>query len=315
MSDNHIPIRVSTLRGDNKISFNAYVKVAGKFILICREGESFEGDRLDRIKAKKMPKMYIMPEHLTPYNDYVRENIDQAYNNSQNKSLDTRVQIIHGSMQAAAEDLMDDLSSQTFYQVAIESAQRFRKFFYSESNCLQHIINLKNIDFSISHHAVSVAALSLAIAEAMGLAESRPMQLDALVVGCLLHDLEHNFNSIDFSVNPKVLTTAEKTLHSRHAIEGAKRIQDIPFYDPLVSDIINYHEETGDGSGQNAMREKDLDTFTFVAATANAFDHYLLYDNINHKDALRKILIDKLGVYPLDHMRALQKALKERMIL
>ena len=39
-----LPIRVSTLRGDLKIPFSAYVKVAGKHICFCREGDSFEGD-------------------------------------------------------------------------------------------------------------------------------------------------------------------------------------------------------------------------------------------------------------------------------
>jgi hypothetical protein len=42
-------VRVSTLRGDLRIPFDVYVKVAGKFILYCRSGSSFEGVRLERL--------------------------------------------------------------------------------------------------------------------------------------------------------------------------------------------------------------------------------------------------------------------------
>ena len=127
-----IPIRVSTLRGDLKIDFDAYVKVAGKYILYCRQGDSFEGDRLKRLKSKKLKKMYIRLEEEDLYRGYMSQSIDMAYNNSPERSLKIRAEIIQGAQQAVAEDLMEDPESEAFYEVAKNSSGRFADFIKNE---------------------------------------------------------------------------------------------------------------------------------------------------------------------------------------
>ena len=71
-----VPIRVCTLRGDLKIDFDAFVQVAGKHILYLRKGDSFEGERLKRLKAKKLRKMYIRVEEEDLYRAYMNKNIE-----------------------------------------------------------------------------------------------------------------------------------------------------------------------------------------------------------------------------------------------
>ena len=78
MSDQHVPIRVSTLRGDQQITFDVYVRVAGKYILYCREGDSFEGERLERLVSKRLTKMYIRKEQLPLYDAYIKEKYFQS---------------------------------------------------------------------------------------------------------------------------------------------------------------------------------------------------------------------------------------------
>ncbi len=313
--DNYVPVRVSTLRGDLKIPFNVFVRVAGKFILYCREGESFEGSRLDRLKTKKLLKMYIPEDKARSYDSYIRENIDRAYGGSQTRSIEIRSQIIHGALQAAAEDLIEDPQSQALYSVAVDGAKRFVKFFFSEPGALKAILEIKNTDFNIAHHSVVVAGLALAICEDMKLVEARPMQMESLSVGCMIHDLEHHYNHLDMTVSPDQYTNFEKNIFLKHAASGLTRIKDYAFYDPVIFDIVGSHEEKIDGSGPRQKKEKDLDPFCLVVATANTFDHCLTHENLNPRDALKKILIDKMGLLSLDTMRSLQNALKNRGII
>ena len=49
----YISFSVSTLRGDQKIDFNAYVRINEKYVLYVRRGDSFEGSRLLKLKEKK----------------------------------------------------------------------------------------------------------------------------------------------------------------------------------------------------------------------------------------------------------------------
>src|ERR1700682_5240686 len=88
-------IRVATLRGDIQIPFDVYVPVAVKYILYCRAGSSFEGKRLDRLKAKKLKKMYLRPEDQIPYSQYLEQSIDQAYSKS-DKAIELGAEVIQG---------------------------------------------------------------------------------------------------------------------------------------------------------------------------------------------------------------------------
>lgn len=313
--DDYIAVRVSTLRGDLKIPFNAFVRVAGKYILYCREGDSFEGTRLERLKAKNLLKMYIPKEQAASYDEYIRENINRAYGHNKNRPVEIRAQIIHGALQASAEDLMEDPSSNALYAVAVDGANKFVKFFFTEPDCLKSLLEIKNVDFNIAHHSVVVAALSLAIAEEMKYTETKPMQMPSLTVGSLIHDIEHNYNNLDMSLNPDKLTKTEKIIYNKHAANGAERIRNQPFYDPLIANIISQHDEKIDGTGPRKVKEKDLDPLSMVVATANQFEHLLSYENLSVKDALKKILIDKMGILSLDTMKALQGALKARNII
>lgn len=308
----YAPIRVSTLRGDQKIPFDAYVHVAGKYILMCREGDSFEGDRIERLRGKKLVKMYIAAKKAQVYQDYLHENIKRAYEASNNTSLEIRTQIIHGALQAAAEDLTEDPESKALYNVALDGAKRFNKFFTAEPKSLEHLLAIKNVDFNIAHHGVIVAALSLAICQELGLVEARPMQIDAMLVGCLIHDIEHNYNNVGRSERPDLLGRAEKNIYLKHSVDGHDRIKGFIHFDPLVRDIILNHEEKIDMSGPRKRREKDLDVFMLVTATANAFDTSLTYEGQTPREALKKFLIDKMGVLQLETMHGLQNALKKR---
>jgi len=311
----YVAIRVSNLRGDQKIPFNAYVRVAGKYILFCREGDSFEGQRLQRLKSKKLQKMFVQEEQAKVFNTYLRENLERAYDNSKNKPVDIRTQIIQGAVQATAEDLMEDPASRALYKVTVDGAKKFAQFFYSEPNALKALLDIQNVDFSIAHHGVIVSALALAIAEEIKFIEERPMQVEPLAIGCMLHDIEHNFNNINFATSHEKLSLPEKVIYMTHAPAGAARIKNEQFYDPLIVDIVKYHDDKPDGSGPNKLKEKDTDLAIQIAAVSNNFDHYLLYENLSPKDALKKMLIEKMGVLSLECMKALQSSLKKRGII
>lgn len=311
----YFAVRVSTFRGDMKIPFNAYVRVAGKYILFCREGDSFEGNRLERLKSKKLQKMYIEKRNVGSYNDYVHENLNRAYNSSLNKPIEIRAQVIHGALQATTEDLMEDPSSQVFYKVSCEGALKFRDFFFEQPGCLKSMIEFKNTDFSVSHHGVTTSALTLAMAEEMNLHKDRALEIDALITGAMIHDIEHLYNNINFSVEAAKLSGAEQNIYIKHTEDGLNRLKPHPFYAPLITELVAKHEEMIDGSGPLKLRERELDPLIQVLATANHFDHYITYKNATPKEALKVLLIEKMGQLSLQTMKALQNALKKRNII
>lgn len=311
-----VPIRVSTLRGNLKIPFDVYVKVAGKHILYCRKGDSFEGSRLQRLKEKKLKKMYIINEHEPLYRSYLTESIESAFDNSKNQPIENRAQVIQGAQQAAAEDVMDDPESPELYQVAKTGSSRFLDFVIKNREALRAVIDIENSDKSVGHHGVTVATLSIGIAEKLKLTETHPLQIETMVLGCLLHDIEHQHSQFDVARKISDMSAPEILTYKKHPMDGAARVQQQSHFEPLVINIILQHEEQINGSGfPKGLAEKDMDPMVMLVATANAYDRIVTFEGLKHKDALKHMLIERMGLHPLNFMKALQESLKDNGIL
>lgn len=306
------PIRVATLRGDIQIPFDVYLHVAGKYILYVRRGESFEGVRLERLKAKKLKKMYVKPEDEIPYKQYLEESIDRAY--KPGPPIQQRAEVIQGFQQAAAEDYMEDPLNEFSYNHVKSSLQRFTEFLEHEPDGVRAILTLQNIDHSITHHGVNVAALSVAMVLETGIRTGHPLHLMAL--GCLLHDMEHYFNEFPVELPHDQLTPEQKEAYRRHPTSGAHRLQGAKFLDQLTLNIITQHEEHIDGTGfPKGLYEHDLDPMVIIVAAANSYDRLVSFNSMAPKDALKSLLIDKMGAFPLPVLQTLQTVLKHHHLV
>jgi putative nucleotidyltransferase with HDIG domain len=307
-------IRVSTLRGDLQIPFDVYVKVGERYVHYCRAGTSFEGSRLDRLKTKQLKKMYIRPEDKPNYQQYLDASIDAAYSNNPVKPIEIRAEVIQGFEQAAAEDYMDHPKDEMTYQHVRSSAHRFVDFLDREPEGAGALLKLKNTDHSITHHCVNVAALSTAMVLSMKLKEGANLPL--LSLGCLLHDIEHYYTGLDVAKPVEQLTPEEQQEFKDHPLKGAHRLQGAMFVDQLVINIITQHEEHSDGSGfPKKLTEIDVDPLVLVAATANAYDRLVSFENMTPKDALKSFMINKMGQFPLNYLQGLQEVLKKQKVI
>lgn len=302
-------IRVSTLRGDMKTPFDVYVRVAGKYILYCRAGSSFEGERLARLKSKKLKKMYIRPEDEIPYAQYMEQNIDAAYDAKSGKSLDVRAEVIQGFQQAAAEQYMEDPTHEMYYNHVRSSMERFVNFLNNDPKASASVLKIENLDQSITHHSVNVATLAT-----MMVAESKfkdSTQIDRLAMGCLLHDIDHVQTELQVAKPVDQMTPEELAIYKEHPLLGAKKLQRIEFVDQLVMNVVLQHEENIKGTGfPKGLTEREMDPMVVIAATANAYDRLVSFEKLLPRDAIKHMMIEKLGLYPLDYLQILQKILK-----
>ncbi len=310
MQVSHTPIRVATLRGDAKIPFDVFVKVGDRYVLYCRRGDSFEGTRLSRLRMKKLRKMYVLKSDEVPYRQYLEENINHAYDKSGDRALSIRAEIIQGFQQAETESFFEDALDAFTYANLRSSVQRFTEFIETEPDGLKALLEIPNSDLSITQHSVNVAALAVALVLELNLREGTPLHL--LALGCLLHDIEHFFDpNFDLQKPLKDFSEDEKAEYREHPLKGAHRLQGGKFLDQIVLNVITQHEELADGTGfPKGLRDKEMDPLVPLANLANAYEHAFLRNTLPIKDFLKKFLIDYMGVYPLEHMQALQTILK-----
>ena len=304
----YVSIRVSTLRGDQKIDFNAYIKINEKMILYLRQGDSFEGERLKRLKDKKLRKMYILTDEENLYRTYLQKNIDMAYDNNSGKDIQTRSEVIQGAQQSNAEEVFENPESAESYNYAKDAAGKYVNFIMSNAQAMSTVMNMENSDKSIAHHGVTVSTLAIALAQKLGITDSKKTQL--LTLGSLLHDYGHHNSPLNLNQEVAKMNPTDLAMWKKHPSEGAGKVQDKKHFDQTVINIIAQHEETINGMGPLGLREKELDPLAIIVASANALDRLVTFEGVPKNEAAKKMMLEQVGKHPLQHIQFLSEIMK-----
>lgn len=313
-NNDYIPVRLSTLRGDQTLLFDVYIKVAGKQILYCREGDSFDKIRLQRLKEKKIKQLFIKQESEKGYRQYLSQNIQVAYANTAGKPIEMRSIIIKGLQQAATEEVLENPLEKIYYEAFKDDTKRYVEFLLMEQVSLKHILLDDSSDPTIARHGVNVASIAIAIAEAAGIQDTTKLQL--LATGCLLHDIEHAYSGLNVAKPLEAITGNELNTYRNHPDLGVARLQESEFYDQIVLKIIGQHHEYLNGTGfPKGLNDQNLDQMVMIAAVADAYDRFISYEGIEPKDAIKQLLLARVGLLPLPLIQHLNKILKERGII
>ncbi|MBO9668253.1 MAG: HDIG domain-containing protein [Bdellovibrio sp.] len=304
----YVSIRVSTLRGDQKIEFNAYLKINDKMILYLRRGDSFEGERLKRLKDKKLRKMYILTDEEVHYRSYLQKNIDVAYDDKSGKDIQTRSEIIQGAQQSNTEEVFENPENAESYNYAKDAAGKYVNFIMSNAQALSTVMNIENADKNIAHHGVTVSTLSIALAQKLGINDPKKTQL--LTLGALLHDYGHHNSPLNLNQELTKMNPADLAMWKKHPSEGAGKVQDKKHFDQAVINIIAQHEETINGAGPLGLREKDLDPLSIIVSSANAMDRLITFEGVAKAEAAKKMMLDQVGKHPLQHIQILAEVMK-----
>lgn len=304
----YVSIRVSTLRGDQPIDFDAYVKINEKYILYLRKGDSFEGARLKRLKEKKLKKMFIAQDVEESYRNYLKKNIEVAYDNNSNKSIQTRSEIIQGHQQSNTEMVFENPEDQAAYNETKKSAQEYVQFLMANTDAVTSVLKIENSDKNVAHHGVSVATLSVALAQKL---KVDPKLTPLLTLGALLHDIGHHDSGLNIQRKLSEMSPEDLKLYKTHPTAGATRVQDKKHFDQMVIKIINDHEESLDGKGfPQGLRENQLDPLALIVSAANTFDRMITFENVPRADAAKTLMIERVGAYPLTHLQFLSEIAK-----
>lgn len=300
---NYVPFRVSTLRGDQKIDFNAYVRINEKYVLYVRKGDSFEGNRLTKLKEKKLKQLFLKPEEENLYRQYLERNIDMAYDKNSGKSITNRAEIIQGSQQSGAEEVFENPVSAVAYNSAKQNMEKFVTFLQTENEAFQSMMNIDNVDQNIAHHGVTVATFSTMLMQKI---KFDPKQINLVALGALLHDFDHHNNGLQINRPLSQFSAPDLAKYKLHPQRGADTVKDKRHFDPLVLKIILQHEECIDGSGfPKKLKEKDIEPGAVIVGVANALDRLITFEGVPKQQAPKELMIKRIGNYPLEYIKLL----------
>lgn len=305
----HISIRVSTLRGDQKIDFDVFVKINDKMVHYLRRGDSFEGQRLKRLKEKKLRTLHILEEDQANYKSYLRSNIDSAYDPNSKRDIQTRAEIVQGDQQSHVESVFENISDKNVYEDTKSVSARYVDFILKNAKATQAILKIENSDKSLAHHGVTVGALAISLSQQLKIEDPRSLQW--LSLGSLLHDIGLQSSKINFSQPVSLLSPVDLASYRKHPTDGSEHAKNTLHFDPPVLKIINEHEECLDSSGfPKGLRENQLDPLSIIVSSCNAMDRLITFEGISKTDAPKKLMIDQVGKHPLDQIKMIGEIIK-----
>jgi putative nucleotidyltransferase with HDIG domain len=113
------------------------------------------------------------------------------------------------------------------------------------------MLQLKEFDQYTTTHSLNVAVLSMALAEAIGMA---PREVQATGVGGLLHDIGKIKVPIEVLTKPGKLTPEERLLMNLHPVDGAKLLLESERYLDVAAVVAYEHHVMLDGGGYPTFR-------------------------------------------------------------
>lgn len=120
-----------------------------------------------------------------------------------------------------------------------------------------------------SGHVRRTQIYSVGLGEVLGLSE---MELNALRIGALLHDIGKLAVPDHILSKPGKLTSAELEKAKTHSAVGASILEAIDFPYPVVP-TVRFHHEAWDGSGYpNGISGNDIPITARILAVANTYD-------------------------------------------
>ncbi len=128
---------------------------------------------------------------------------------------------------------------------------------------------LSSRDMYTFEHGLRVASIARLIGEDMGLS---PRDLDALELGCMLHDISKVAIPDDVLLKPGLFNAQDREIMMMHPTMGAK-IFSRQACDQDIIDIIHHHHERLDGSGYpDRLKAPEIGPLTRIAMVADSYE-------------------------------------------
>jgi len=268
------PAPLAVLKADMGANFEIYLEVktaAGRrYVLYKSRDYDLTKERREYLLEQGFKTLYVTEEDLHAYYGYIERTVGTVLASEATPPRE-KLQIIY----QATSSLMQHLFERSDSPVLLRSNQKMVvhsiEYLASDLRHLRSMVSLFVLDYSLFHHSVNVAAISIGTALAMGF---RPgPELEQLGHGFLFHDIGKNRLPLRILRKSGPLTPdeiIEMRQHPHHGVLQMQRHQNIA---TSALDVIRHHHEklTGEGYPDHLARH-EIELAVRVCTVADIFD-------------------------------------------
>lgn len=281
--ENLVPIRLNTLRPDEEVSFNLYVKVGARFIHYIRSEDLLEGLRLKNLKSKGVRKLFIPMQEEDTYLSYLEKGLESLTDKS--KDITQRGAMAHDAMVMAVENAERNLETQEGFDRQKSQINKISEFISSDRQAIKNMLAAAGISIDNNHHSATVSSLSIALAVKAGITDQT--EIFELGTAALLHDLGKNRLKFDHTKPKDKMTPAEYKQYKNHPQDGVDMLSGKSYISPRILGLIGSHEELGEGKGFPEKKNLFKLPLTYqILSLVNRFEHFASTNKIELAKAI-----------------------------
>lgn len=269
-SGQFVPIYLDSLRADAALDFDLYVESQGEMVLFRASSTPFTEETKRALLERNVTRLYVSSREQHEYRLYLEQNLGTIVRDTSIKES-ARAGIVYD----CAKYLMEELFSKPVMGENIRRSQELVEstvgFVLTGRAAFENLLRVMSFDYTTYTHSVNVCALSLALAQFVGI--KNPKDLKVLGTGALLHDIGKTRISDGILSKSEPLTSDEFNLIRMHPAWGCDILRDSDLIDREAYHPILQHHERENGSGYpQAIRSQEIHLYGKITAIADVFD-------------------------------------------
>ncbi len=301
-----LPVRIGTLRPDSQVTFDMYLLIAGKYLHYLRSQEILDLDRLGKLKAKGVRKIYIPYESEPGYLAYLDSGLSALA--SPDRPLEERTEMARDAMGNEAENIQHNLETEQAFRATEGRMGKLVDFLLSDQGALKSVLDSTGCSMDDTQHSAAVAFLSLGLAVRVGGLNAK--ELFDLSIAALLHDIGKQKLGILFSDPAVRLSSEDRKKLESHPQAAVDLVQDKRFITPSVLRLIVDHEECSGGQGYPGKKNLNkLPLNSQLLNLCNHFDRTSMLRGVSHTALVKDYFQEFAHLFSMEHITLLGEVL------
>ena len=308
------PLRITTVKPLKSLTFDLYILFREQYLCYLKKGDQITEEKHSKLKVQKIAKFFITESDEENYQKFLDLLLSETLSNSK-ISTEEKVQVVEGAATSALERMQANPGSESAYRASETAAKSLRQVIKSNPDALKKIFGKKvEKNEDLLKHSLNVCALSVKLAEILKCTEQ---ELDDLGTAALIHDIaipQMNKNDLPLFHKPrKLLSNDDKRVYYMHTKDAKILLQDKPYINHAILELVANHEEVLSGAGPN--KKKKLTKLEEILSLVNNYDKRTITNKTSPMQTLKDMMIDEMGNYNLDLLNEFKKVLHSQGLL
>lgn len=295
--DSFSQIRIDEFYSSQAVLFDIYIKLSdNKYLKILHTGDVFSKERLDKYKIeKKVESLYFHNSDrrkFIQYNNFLANKLlDNVHVPVQNK-----VNILKNVSEKYIEEAFVVGIKPQVLEQGKEVCESIYKLVETQSDLYSILKSYQTFDPTAYTHAFLVTLYTTAIIKQFEWQSKATIETAAMA--CMFHDIGMTLLPKEF-INLKVsdMTEEQFEIYKKHPELGFQILENNRGINNSIKQLILQHHEAFDGTGfPFGKKNNKILTLANIICLADDFVHIMIEDKLQPTEALRRILMDKIGV-------------------